>query len=92
MPEHLLPTGRIRQQSVNKFEEPIMVIYGINITVTIAMSVVLCLLATVFMLITLLLITRSCHAHREHKLRAIKRQNALSVLLEQRADDENYLP
>lgn len=35
---------------------------------------------------------RSCRMHREHRNRAAKRELAQSVLLEQRAEEEKYLP
>lgn len=44
------------------------------------------------LLTTILLVIQSCRTHHEHCNRAKKRELAQSVLLEQRAEEEKYLP
>ncbi|CAG9534959.1 unnamed protein product [Cercopithifilaria johnstoni] len=67
-------------------------LYGIQITPTLATVTILGLLGAVVLLTMMLLVIRSYRTHREHRNRAAKRELAQSILLEQRAEEEKYLP
>ncbi|VDM10590.1 unnamed protein product [Wuchereria bancrofti] len=67
-------------------------LYDIQITPTLAVVIILGLLGMILLLTTILLVVRSCRTHREHRNRTAKRELAQSMLLEQRAEEEKYLP
>ncbi|VDN00090.1 unnamed protein product, partial [Thelazia callipaeda] len=66
--------------------------YGIQITPALAVISILGMLGIIMLLTTILLVARACRTHREHHNRETKRELAQSILLEQRAEDEKYLP
>ncbi|KAL4001822.1 hypothetical protein ACH3XW_0915 [Acanthocheilonema viteae] len=82
----------LHEPSVHHKESVTMRLYGIQITPTLAIVIVLGLLGVIILLAIILLVIRSCRIHREHRDRAAKRELAQSVLLEQRAEEEKYLP
>ncbi|EFO21970.2 hypothetical protein LOAG_06517 [Loa loa] len=82
----------LHESSVHHEESTAMRLYGIQITPTLAIIIVLGLLGAIILLTSILLVVRSCRTHREHRNRAAKRELAQSVLLEQRAEEEKYLP
>uniref|UniRef100_A0A915PD49 Uncharacterized protein n=1 Tax=Setaria digitata TaxID=48799 RepID=A0A915PD49_9BILA len=82
----------LHEASVHHEESTVMKLYGIQITPTLVITIVLGLLGVIILLTIVLLVVRSCRTHREHRNRAAKRELAQSVLLEQRAEEEKYLP
>lgn len=50
------------------------------------------LLGAIVLLTMALLLARTCRTHREHRNRASRREKVQTVLLQQRAEEEKYLP
>lgn len=67
-------------------------ILGMEITPAAVFIVVLCLLFGVIAMTSLLLVVRSYRLQRERRERRMRRNNAQSALLQQRAEEDKYLP
>uniref|UniRef100_A0A0R3RJJ3 Uncharacterized protein n=1 Tax=Elaeophora elaphi TaxID=1147741 RepID=A0A0R3RJJ3_9BILA len=82
----------LHESPVHHEESTAIRLYGIQITPTLAIVILLGLLGLVILLTMILLVVRSCRMQHEHRNRAAKRELAQSILLEQRAEEEKYLP
>lgn len=80
-----------RRGDVERTEKKIQLL-GMEITPTILFVVVLSLLGSVIILTGMLLVIRCCRLRRQRNERRIRRNNAQSALLQQRVEEEKYLP
>ncbi|MCP9258991.1 hypothetical protein DINM_001976 [Dirofilaria immitis] len=82
----------LHESSMHHEESIATKLYGIQITPTSAIATISGLLGVIILLTVILLMVRSYRTYREHHNRAAKRELAQSILLEQRAEEEKYLP
>ncbi|VDK81701.1 unnamed protein product [Onchocerca ochengi] len=82
----------LHESSMHHDESTVTKLYGIQITPTSVIAIVSGLLGVIILLTVILLTVRSCRTQREHRNCAAKRELAQSILLEQRAEEEKYLP
>lgn len=65
---------------------------GLEMTPALAFAVVLSLLGVVALMTALLLIMRSCRLQKQRHQNDMRRNNAQTILLQQRAEEDKYLP
>ncbi|KHN74822.1 hypothetical protein Tcan_14171 [Toxocara canis] len=65
---------------------------GVEMSPAVAFAVVLSLLGAVALMTALLLVMRSCRLHKQRHQNDLRRNNAQTILLQQRAEEDKYLP
>uniref|UniRef100_A0A914ZKT6 EGF-like domain-containing protein n=1 Tax=Parascaris univalens TaxID=6257 RepID=A0A914ZKT6_PARUN len=76
-----------RKRNEKKFK-----LMGLEMTPALAFAVVLSLLGVVALMTALLLIMRSCRLQKQRRQNDMRRNNAQTILLQQRAEEDKYLP
>ncbi|VDK42825.1 unnamed protein product [Anisakis simplex] len=80
------------QHSMDVRQSKKLLLLGIELSSGTAFAIVLSLLGLVALMTTLLLVLRSYRLHRQRHQNDLRRNNAQTILLQQRADDDKYLP